>query len=157
MKSECPCPRKESGKVKVGGKSHITVYLAEKFGRPGLSPSAPFAVSESGTQHPHSRKTELTMIREIANSHNWTQDLVRKSRERDREWNCRAGSTGKVPQTQEADAVNLKALSMALSCSEAKTYSSCSTHTQPQPPLPHPPSRQDLHWAILSFTQQPSQ
>lgn len=76
LKSECPCPRKESGKVKVGGKSHIMVYLAEKFGRPGLSPSSPFAVSESRTQHPHSRKTELTMIRETANSHNWTQDLL---------------------------------------------------------------------------------
>lgn len=74
--SECPRPRKESGKVKIGGKSHIMVYLAETFGRPGLSPSSPFAVSESQTQHPHSRKTELTMIRKTANSHNWTQDLL---------------------------------------------------------------------------------
>jgi hypothetical protein len=68
---------------------------------------------------------------------------VRKSRARDREWSCRAGSTGKVPQTQEAGAANLKALSIALSCSEAKTYYSCLTHTQPQPPLPHPPRRLD--------------
>lgn len=55
---------------------HIMVYLAEKFGRPGLSQSSPFAVSESQTQHPHSRKTELTMIRKTANDNNWTQDLL---------------------------------------------------------------------------------
>lgn len=71
--------RKESGKVKRGGKSHIMVYLAETFGSPGLSPSSPFAVSESQTQHPHSRKTELTMIRKTANSHNWTQDLLSRN------------------------------------------------------------------------------
>lgn len=111
------------------------VYSAEKFGRPGLSPSSPFAVSESQTQHPHIRKTELTMIRKTGNSHNWTGFTVRKSRGRDREWSCRAGSTGKVPQTQEADAANLKALRMALSCSEAKTYSCYHT---PSPSLLFP-------------------
>lgn len=55
---------------------HIMVYLAEKSGRPGLSQSSPFAVSESQIQHPHSRKMELTMIRKTVNSHNWTQDVL---------------------------------------------------------------------------------
>lgn len=63
------------------------------------------------------------------------------------------------PQTQEADAANLKALSMALSCSEARIYHSCLAHIQPQSPLPHPPRKLDLYAqrAILSYAQHPSQ
>lgn len=81
-------------------------------------------------KHPHSRKSESTMIRKTANSHNWTrvycQEIKGKGRVELQSWLTRESS-----QTQEADAANLKAPSMALSWSEAKT---------PTRPVYHTPS-----------------
>lgn len=76
-----------------------------------------------------------------------------------KEGHCRAGSAGDAPQTQEADAANLKAMSTALFSPEAKACYFCPTHSQPQPPLPHPPGRLEpgARKAMLSYTLLPSQ
>lgn len=77
------------------------------------------------TQHPHGRKTELTIIRKTANSHTWdTEFTVMESRAKEK--HCRTGSIGNVPQPQ-ADAANLNTRSMALFSPEAKICYFCST------------------------------
>lgn len=98
------------------------------------------------------------MIRKTANSHNWTrvycQEIKGKGRVELQSWLTRESS-----QTREADAANLKAPSMALSWSEAKT---------PTRPVYHTPSLSLLFltlaadWAyaqraILSCAPQPCQ
>lgn len=48
-----------------------------------------------GTQHPHSRKTELTRIRKTPTSHMWTQSTVKKPKGgKEMEWPCRPGLMG---------------------------------------------------------------
>lgn len=93
-------------------------------------------------KHPHSRKSESTMIRKTANSHNWTQ--IHCQEIKGKGWGG-AAELDHRESSQTRGAADLKASSMALSCSEAKTYQACLTHSQPQPPLPRP--RRVAGWA----------
>lgn len=82
----------------MGRKVHIMVYLADKFGRFGLGQSPRFAVSEKlrrkRTQHPHSRKTELTRIRKTPASHMWTQALLSRNQGEGGEGRVQRGPAG---------------------------------------------------------------
>lgn len=132
----------------MAGKTHIKIYLADKFGRPGLGQSSQFAVSEklrdeNKPQYPDSRKTELTGIRKTANSHMWTWDLLSINQDGSKGVEWPAGLASQRTPTQGTTDYSTSKnhqrkhglINSRSFCKLNKDLQLLSTCTQPQPPV----------------------
>lgn len=83
-------------KVKVGGKSHVIIYLVDKFGRPGLSQSPPLAVSEKLQEH-NTPQQENGINKDQKDSQHLDTDLLSRKQGEGQ----RSSTAGRARQVQE--------------------------------------------------------